>query len=99
MNTKAAMHGGTIDTQEDPVCHRRPCGVLRIAIKAHLPNQTNNVMPNPNQISGYNNASRSETKAKVWIKSKFEKQADKQTERQPCFRAWNGACGTRRFCR
>lgn len=33
------MYGRAIDTQEDPISHRRPGWVLRIAIKTHLPKQ------------------------------------------------------------
>lgn len=36
MHTKAAMNGGAINAEEDPVRHRRPRGVLRVAIEAHL---------------------------------------------------------------
>ena len=30
------MRCRTINTQEDPIRNRRPCRILRIAIKAHL---------------------------------------------------------------
>ncbi|RRT79020.1 hypothetical protein B296_00003410, partial [Ensete ventricosum] len=30
------MNGGAINAEEDPVRHRRPRGVLRVAIEAHL---------------------------------------------------------------
>nr|GMD76268.1 hypothetical protein Iba_chr13bCG8730 [Ipomoea batatas] len=39
VNAEAPMYGRAIDTQEDPISHRRPGWVLRIAIKTHLPKQ------------------------------------------------------------
>lgn len=36
MDTKAAMHSRTINTEEDPICNRSPSRILGIAIKAHL---------------------------------------------------------------
>lgn len=36
MHTEAAMRGGAIDTEEDPVRHGRPCRIPRVAIEANL---------------------------------------------------------------
>lgn len=36
MDAEAPVDGGAVDAEEDPVRHRRPCRVPRVAIKAHL---------------------------------------------------------------
>jgi len=43
MNTKTSVNCGAVNTKEDPVRHRRPCRVLRIAIKTHLQKRRNQI--------------------------------------------------------
>lgn len=36
VDTQAAMEGRAVEADEDPISDRSPCGVLGIAVKAHL---------------------------------------------------------------
>lgn len=93
VDAEAAMHGGAIDAEEDPVRHRRPSRVLRITIEAHLKftakTQTNQnhitEFPDLNQIQTKTNPRKEKYNYIIIAKRKEKKQKQKH---RPCFLTW-----------
>ena len=51
MNTETSVNCGAVNAKEDPIRNRRPCWVLRIAIKAHLQKKRHNQIKTQQHIS------------------------------------------------